>query len=70
MKTPRFTDTKRYPRPYVQSGATDIGAAFKLMRDRERKMLRDWDAALAEYVERESVRKSAVVQPIARKVKS
>ncbi len=29
MKTPRFTDTARYPAGYTHSGATDISQTFK-----------------------------------------
>jgi len=43
MKTPRFTDSHRYPRGYVKSNATDISKTFARVKaekkqiDEERK---------------------------------
>lgn len=36
MKKPKFTDVKRYPRPYIPSGSTNIEKTFAIIRARQR----------------------------------
>ena len=38
MKTPRFTDSHRYPRGYVKSNATDISKTFARVRAEQKKI--------------------------------
>lgn len=67
---PRITDRSFV---YVPSHETDIGKRFKRMADAQRKLERDWTAALKEDAERNSTNAQEagqkVVATIGRKAK-